>query len=428
MISYQDALQLIESVAAQYFGPSEKVRLQDSLGRILHEEVISPESIPSFNNSAMDGFAVVAADTKGASLSTPIKIPVKGMIAAGDLKALQLYSQVGGGVAIEIMTGAPVPPGGPDTVIKIEDVTVIRDDQGKAISITLTKPVTPGENIRLIGTDYQKGQKVLPVGIKIAPEHILGLSSLGVASLNVKKWPKIAIVCTGSELVPSDTPTLEPGMIRNSTGDYMVASLRRMGIEAKFLGIVHDDPSVYQKTIQSALDEGVDLILSTGAVSMGQFDFVSDVLNKMEAVTHFHKASIRPGKPILFAEFKHRQKGAVIFGIPGNPVSTAVGLRFFVEPYIRKMLNLPREKPVLIKVNRELSKPHNLRCFYKGKTRFTDQGLEVEALRSQASYVVSSLTEANCWVVFTESGDRVLKDSLSEVYPLNNSFELGVLS
>ena len=428
MINYHDAISIIEKVASSYPAANETVKLHESLGRILAEDVVSPEMVPSFTNSSMDGFAVHAADTETASSSTPVKIRVNGMVAAGDLKAFKYFAHQGHNVAVEIMTGAPVPVGGLNAVIKIEDVSVERSDDGTASAILISKPIRTGENIRPLGTDYQIGQLVLRKGTRIAPEHILAASALGVSALAVKKWPKIVVISTGNELVSPDTQNLEPGMIRNSTGSFLIAAAQRMGITVKYCGVVQDDPVLYRKTLELALSEGAEMILSTGAVSMGKFDFVSEVLSEMGASTHFHKISIRPGKPILFAEFGNRYNNAMFFGVPGNPVSTAVGLRFFVEPYLRKCLGLMPEKSISVHLAKEILKPEGLRCFYKGKTKVSEQGLEVDVLQGQASYMVSSLVEANCWVVLPEAGERIGAGTPVAVYPLANSFETGILS
>ncbi len=417
MIRYPDALAILEKIATQHSLPVETVKLHESLGRILAEEVRSPEAVPSFTNSSMDGFAVFASDTKSASETSPARIPVKGMVAAGDLKAFQTFANQGPGIAVEIMTGAPVPAGGLDAIVRIEDARVERNDDGTAVAISISKPSLAGDYIRPIGTDYQVGQLVLRAGIRLEAEHILAASSLGVRELSVKKMPKIAIISTGSELVSPDAASLAPGMIRNSTGPFLVAALKRMGVIAKDWGIIQDDPKEYQKILETALSEGTEIILSTGAVSMGQFDFVSDVLHKMEATTHFHKVAIRPGKPILFAEFGSHGKNAVFFGIPGNPVSTAVGLRFFVEPYLRQCLGLPPEKPLRIPLSQTVSKPEGMRCFFKGRIQIGDQGrTEVEALKGQASYIVSALVEANAWVVLPEAGEQVGAGTEVDVY------------
>ncbi|HNA63027.1 MAG TPA: molybdopterin-binding protein, partial [Rhabdochlamydiaceae bacterium] len=169
--------------------------------------------------------------------------------------------------------------------------------------------------------------------------------------------------------------------------------------------------------------EGADLIISTGAVSMGKYDFVSEVLDEIGSKTYFHKVAIRPGKPVLFAELgTSTQKKCAFFGVPGNPVSTAVGLRFFIEPFLRANLGLEREQSIPAMLLRESTKPEGLRCFFKGRAKFEKSGISVEALKGQASYMVSSLLGANCWVIFPEEGSHVKANETVEIVPLHNSF------
>lgn len=427
MITYKNALSIIEEIALGRKAAAEIVPVDAAIGRILAASVLSREAVPSFTNSAMDGFALFSADTLGASSRSPMTIPVDGLIAAGDVDSFRRACSGGAKSSVEIMTGAPLPAGRFDAVVRIEDVTVERDRDGCARSIRVSRPLKQGENVRLVGTDFGVGQVVLKECTRVAPEHVLACSSLGIRELSVKRRPKVAIVSTGSELVSPDTELLEPGMIRNSTGPFLLAALRNMGADASYLGVVADDPALYRKVLQRALDDGAEIMISTGAVSMGKYDFVPEVLKEMGAVTRFHKASIRPGKPVLFAEFAPTRSGPVFFGVPGNPVSTAVGLRFFIEPYLRAFLGLPREKPIEAYLSRDCQKPDGLRCFFKGRAKVSGSGVEVEALKGQASYVVSALLEANCWVVLPEEGEMVSARTAVEVFPLPNAFERGVL-
>jgi len=427
MISYRNALSIIEEIALSRKVSSEIVPLDAAMGRILATSALSKEEVPSFTNSAMDGFAVSTVDTFGATLDSPIKIFVDGLIAAGDLDSFKKACSEKSKGAVEIMTGAPVPNGRYDAVVRIEDVTVERDSDGRARFIVVSRPSKTGDNIRLKGTDYNIGQVVLTEGTRMSPEHILACASLGITEVSVRHRPRIAIVSTGSELVPPDTVSLEPGMIRNSTGPFLLSALKNFGADARYLGILADDPSLYRKILEQALEDGTEIVISTGAVSMGKYDFVPEVLREMGAITHFHKASIRPGKPVLFAEFGQSRNRPVFFGVPGNPVSTAVGLRFFVEPYLRALFGLPREQPIQAYLSRDCQKPNGLRCFFKGRTKLSGSGMEVEALKGQASYVVSALLDANCWVVLPEDGNMVSARTAVDIFPLPNAFERGVL-
>jgi molybdopterin molybdotransferase len=423
MISYAQALQVLEEVGRSRKPRVETLSLSQAIGKILAHSVSSPEDVPSFTNSAMDGFALRASDTHGATQSDPIRIPVHGLVAAGDLRAFEDANRNKPGTAVEIMTGAPLPINAYDAVIRVEDVVVNRAPSGQVETILISKPVKIAENVRPLGTDFSKGQLVLRKNVRIAPEHILALTSLGITNLPVKHMPRIVILSTGSELVPPEEPQLQPGMIRNSTGPFLKAALLRLGLEADYLGIVRDDPKLYRKRIEGALSDGADLIISTGAVSMGKYDFVSEVLDEMGAKTYFHKVAIRPGKPVLFAEFNTpNQTKCAFFGVPGNPVSTAVGLRFFIEPFIRAILSLEREQPAPATLSRDCVKPEGLRCFFKGRARFEKNGISVEALKGQASYMVSSLLDANCWVIFPEEGSCAKANGPVEIVPLHNGF------
>ena len=428
MILHREALSILEETARLHLMKDEAVALEQSMGRILSRQVLSPEDVPSFANSAMDGFAVFSSDTSEASPDHPVTLPVNGIVGAGDAAGLAHAQAVGQGQAIEIMTGAPVPGGGHDSVVRIEDVTVTRTATGVAQAIVLHRPSPRGANIRLSGTDFHVGQVVLNPGDRVGASHVLACASLGIATLTVKAKPRVAVLSTGSALVSPREVTLAPGMIRNSTGPYLHAALRQLGADSHYLGIVADEPARYRKMLEQAIQDGADVIVSTGAVSMGKYDFVSDVLKQMNAKIHFHKASIRPGKPILFAEVEFAGRWCAIFGVPGNPVSTAGAQRFFIEPYLRAAQSLAREEPLRIPLKAECTKPEGLRCFYKGSARISDHHLEAAVLKGQASYVVSELLDASCWVVLPEEGRVLPQGSLIDVYPLNNAFERGVLS
>ncbi len=428
MISYKQALQILEEVGRSREPRIETLSISQAIGKILAHPILSPEDVPSFTNSAMDGFAVRASDTHGATQSEPIRIPVHGLVAAGDLRAFEDANRNKSGTAVEIMTGAPLPTDSYDAVVRIEDVVVNRASNSQAETILISKPVKAAENVRPLGTDFSKGQLVLPKNVRITPEHILACTSLGITTLPVKRMPRVVILSTGSELVSPAEQVLQPGMIRNSTGPFLKAALSRIGIEANYIGIVRDEPKLYKEYLESVLSEGADLIISTGAVSMGKYDFVPEVLDEMGAKTYFHKVSIRPGKPVLFAELDtSTETKCAFFGVPGNPVSTAVGLRFFIEPFIRASLGLERERSILATLARDCPKPEGLRCFFKGTATFEKNGITVEALKGQASYMVSSLLDANCWVIFPEEGSQAKVNEGVEIVSLYNGFEREVL-
>ncbi|MBI4925457.1 MAG: molybdopterin molybdenumtransferase MoeA, partial [Bdellovibrio sp.] len=184
------------------------------------------------------------------------------------------------------------------------------------------------------------------------------------------------------------------------------------GCDVKYSGFVSDDPYEFKKIIHQILDTGIDIIITTGAVSMGKYDFVARSLEELGVKKHFHNVAIRPGKPLYFGEFS---SGEVIFGVPGNPISTVVAFRFFVLPYIYSFLGLEREKPILAKNVLPFSKPHGFRCFYKAKVHFENAEVYVQILKHQASFMVSSLLEANAWAVIPEEKNKIDRDEKIEV-------------
>jgi molybdopterin molybdotransferase len=339
-----------------------------------------------------------------ATEKNPVKIRVIATVAAGDLP---LMSHAGG--AVEIMTGAVMPEGLYDAVVRLEDVDRIGD------SIFLRKPVRPGENVRRKGSDIQQGLALVQRGTVLSAEHILALASVGCSELPVFVRPRVAIIPTGKELVSWDCDELKPGQIRNSTSPFLVATLRSVGATVDVYPIVADQPDIFRKTLADVIEKKYDVVISTGAVSAGKFDFVLSVLNQIEASVHFHKCAIRPGKPILFADLPG---GTAFFGLPGNTVSTAVGYRFFIWPYLRKILSRDLEPNRKLMLADGVRKPDGLRCFFKAKVEQSATGDRVKVLSGQASFMVLPLLTADSWVVLPESADHLDSGAMVDVYPL----------
>jgi len=417
MIAYPQAMEVLRELAQTRMLPSERVMVQHAVGMVLAERVLSRENLPGFDNSAMDGFAVVAAQTEGATPLNAVMLKVQASLAAGDAFSDSIVARAD--AACEIMTGAPV-PAGYNAIVRVEDT----ERSGNHVKIF--KAIKAGENLRRAGTDFTKGQTVLEKGVLLWPEHLLALTSLGVRELDVQRRPRVAILSTGKELVPCDTEQLRPGEIRNSTGPFLYHALLAAGVDTRSYGIIRDDPSEYLEKLELALLEGADVVLSTGAVSMGKFDFVRGALESRGAKVYFHKCAMRPGKPILVAE-AGGESGAIVFGMPGNPISTAVALRFFVMPYLRAIQGLPPEQVVRGRLSSSVAKPPGLRCFFKARASSKDGAIEVTALHGQASYLVGPMLFANAWAVFPETADAQAKSGdLVEIYPLHDSMDGGL--
>lgn len=420
MIRYSEALSILLHSAKQRSLREETLPILQAVDRIVQRAVQSPEEVPSFDNSAMDGFAVNAQSLSLASPQNPVRLKVAGTIMAGDPPPHEQDAQL----AWEIMTGAPMPIGPQSSVIKVEEVEVLRNAQGTSQEILIRRPIEPEENVRARGEDFQIGQTVLASGTRLLPEHVMALASLGVSTIQVKARPKIAIISTGDELVDHETRTLRPGMIRNSTGPYLTSAVPLYGAEARYYGKVGDSVEEFLSLLERARAESPDIILTTGAVSMGKRDFIPDALKQIKAKILYHKVAIRPGKPGIFAELPEQngKPGPVFFGSPGNPISTAVALRFFVGPYLRALQDLPPELPTSATLSQASSKPvgkpEGLRCFFKAHLEADEKGQRVLPLKGQSSFMVSPLLAANSWVIFPEEGTSMQAHSRVEVYPL----------
>ncbi|RYZ65147.1 MAG: molybdopterin molybdenumtransferase MoeA, partial [Proteobacteria bacterium] len=357
---------------------TELVRLEESSGRVCAKRIFSTESLPAFDTSAMDGFAVHSAATREASPTQPLRLKVLGSLAAGDdfqSTTHQSPSANDENAAWEIMTGAGFPPG-TDACVKQEDVEYIRNSEGRLEAIALREPVVAGQNRRLSGEDFSNGSEVIGVHHVLRDEDILVLASLGVMTIEVYSKLKVGVIATGKELVDlSEKPV--GAQIRNSSMPYLLSALRSRGVNATSLGRVGDDPEDFMQIVRSAKAEAYDLILTTGAISVGKYDFVAKSLLAEGMETYFQKVAIRPGKPLLFGKLP---EGPFVMGLPGNPVATATGFKFFVDPFLKALMHLPTEKPFKARLLNSTRKAAGATCFLKATLKFgVDGDLVVEA-------------------------------------------------
>ncbi|HEX4046743.1 MAG TPA: gephyrin-like molybdotransferase Glp [Elusimicrobiota bacterium] len=404
MLLYPDALALLRGAARSRARSleEEEVPLSAALGRVASRALTGREAVPPFDNSSMDGYALAAAKAPAA----PARLPVLGTIMAGD--APRCAVETGG--AWRIMTGAPL-PAGCDAVIPVEKT---RELEGGA-AVELLEPVEPGDFVRGAGRDFAAGAEVCPAGTRLGARHLLALAAVGVARVPVRRKPRVALIATGNELI-SPEGELKPGQIRDSSSSYLGAAIPALGADFDSFGVVADDPKEFRARLDKVLSANYyDVVLTTGAVSMGAADFIPQSLESLGAQLVFHKTAIRPGKPGLLARF---ERGPLFFGLPGNPISTVVGLRFFVEPCLRELLGRPHEIPFLSALSADVDKPEGLRCFYKAR-RIRDGKIEI--LPAQASFQIHSLLSSDCWAVLPESGARMKEGSEVDVFPLAES-------
>ena len=294
--------------------------LSDALGLVLAEDVYSDMDIPPFHNSAMDGFAIRAADTVGASKENARALEVKEDLPAGYVSSAVVNS----GSAIKIMTGAPLPRGA-DAVIPVEDTS---SQEGRVL---IFREVREGANVREAGEDVKEGELVIGTGSRITAAEFGMLASLGRSQVKVRRQPRAGIIATGDELVGIDEE-IRPGKIRDSNSFSLIALVRECKGIPMPLGIVRDQRERLKEVIRHNLSK-VDLFITSGGVSVGDYDIVKDVLSELGEMS-FWKVAMKPGKPLAFGFIEDKP----LFGLPGNPVAVAVSFEQFVRPSMLKMM------------------------------------------------------------------------------------------
>jgi molybdopterin molybdotransferase len=378
---------------------AEPVVLSEALGRVLADPIRAADSLPPFANSAMDGYAVRAADVQGASGESPTSLTVVGDVAAGVSPVVRLSE----GTAARIMTGAPLPDGA-DAIVPVEDTSEPWRDPARRLlgTIEIRRAVRQGDYVRLPGEDIERGAVVLAAGHLLRPQEIGVLASLGVAKVPVVRRPKVGILATGDELVEVEA-ALQPGKIRNSNGYAQCAQVRALGAVPVDLGIARDTVADVRAKLQAGLEAGVDLFITSAGVSVGAYDVVKQVLDEGGAV-QFWRVRMRPGKPLAFG----RYKGVLLLGLPGNPVSAMVSFERFARPALLKMGGHQRlERPaVQAIVLEELSSDGRESYLRVVVTRQHGEYVAVTT-GSQGSHVMTSLVQANALLIVPEGVRRV---------------------
>lgn len=393
---------------------TEPVSLENSVGRTTAYEVESTWTLPAFETSAMDGFAVRSEETLQASEANPLMFEIQGGLAAGDQPSSQISKAH---TAWEIMTGAPFPEGF-DACIRQEDVTV------HAGQIKLTKPVLKNQNRRQAGEDFRVGSMVVDQGHQIRNEDLLCFAALGITEIEVFKKLRVAVIATGKELVDANQMPFG-AQIRNSTTPYLLQTLRSRNVETIALGTVGDNSEDYLRLIRET--KGVDVILTTGALSVGKYDFVVEALLSIGLEMYFQKVKIRPGKPLLFGKLPN---GPFLIGLPGNPIAAATGFRFFVDPLLRALEGFEPERPLQAKLLTATRKAKDTTSFLKAfmtrpnlNTQSNFQSnfyLTVEAHENQKPSMTFSLLKSNAWIMLDETVDEdVAEGTLVDVYPFS---------
>jgi len=368
----------------------ESVHLRGALGRVLAQDIISPCNVPNHDNSAMDGYALNGADIPQQGLAT---LKVVGTAFAGK----SFEGNMGRGECVRIMTGAVMPQGA-DTVVIQEHV------QADGDRITFDGNHKPGQNLRLAGEDLKLGQVVLPVGHIVRPADLGLVASLGIGEVRVYRKLRAAFFSTGDELC-SIGSQLQPGQVYDSNRYTLYGMLTRLGVEVIDMGVVPDDPAQLEQALLEAA-QNADVVLTSGGVSVGEADYMKELLNKLGQVV-FWKISMKPGRPLAYGKIGN----AHYFGLPGNPVSVMVTFYQFVREALLVLMGQanPAPLPLLSVVCTEaLKKAPGRTEFQRGILHTDASGMwQVRPTGHQGSGVLRSMSEANCFIVLPEASGNI---------------------
>ena len=408
MKNYTEALQIIEQEVSS-FG-TEEVDVRSANG-VIADDIFSSHPVPSFSNSAMDGYCLKSSITDKACSDNHIEFQVKGSIFAGDeppsnIKDFDVY---------EIMTGAKMPDD-MDTVLPVEKGKLIEKDGSKFLLIN--EPVKKNANVRKSGEDFQKDDLILSKGSLINDHHKIGMIMNNISSVKAFRKPLIGILTTGNELNRTSSSS-----IPNSNGPFLESAVQSMGLECTMNVHAEDQKNLIINQIQKLKDNGANIILTSGGVSAGKADFIPAALTEMGAEILFHKLWIRPGKPVLMAKFPN---GQIVFGLPGNPVSVAVGFRFLAAQAIRIAQGRKLEKPITSKNLKSYKKSEKFCLFAKAIAHVDDSGqIHTEVMSGQESFKVKPFRDANCWALIPEGIETIKKDEIISIYPLSSDGDIN---
>jgi molybdopterin molybdotransferase len=379
---------------------TETVALADSFGCVLAEPVVARHDVPPFHRAPYDGYAIRSADSATACEQRRVSFRVVGRIGAGDVPAREL----GPGEAVRIMTGAPLPPGA-DAVVMLEQT--VEDGQ----RFTVRKPFRAWENVSLRGEDARAGEVLIEQGSLIHPGVVALLATFGYTDVRVARRPVVGLISTGTELLGADEP-LAPGKIRDSNGPMLAAQLARLGIPSRSYGFVRDDPDQAAGLVRRALRE-TDCVITTGGVSVGDFDYMPAIYERLGARVLFNKVAMRPGSVTTAAVWD----GKFLFGLSGNPSAGYVGFEIFVRPVLLRMMGsrrpfLPYTQAVLME---DCPKPNPFTRFVRAVWRHDGQHPVVAPAGLDKSNAVSSIARGNALIVLPGGTRGFLKGAIVDV-------------
>jgi len=405
MINYDQAKKILDKAKIKI--QDEEILIKNSLNRVISKDIISPSDHPLGDNAAFDGFAINSNDTKNINKKNMEYFKIVGSVAAGTKpfnKKIKKFS------AIEMMTGGIISKPF-NTIVPIEK-TIFYPNKEKAQAIIINQKVNKYDYVRFKGSDYKKGQLIIKKGNIIHPNHILALKTLGVKKVKVKKKLNILFFSTGNEV--SNSHKIPIWKVRNSNSYYIESLKDSFLFNFKNGGILKDHHhKLFKSKVNEMLKSKIDIIITSGAVSAGKFDYIPSVVSQFKSSHYFKSVMIRPGKPILFAKINQK----AIFGLPGNPISSAACFRFFVYPFIENILNLQPEKPIRAILKNSFEKKKNFTRFIKSKLNTTKNGkLEVELLPGQESFRINSFVRSNVWAVLHRGQSKFKKGQIIDCF------------
>jgi molybdopterin molybdotransferase len=374
----------------------ERVPLLEAAERVLAEAVAADRDIPPVTNAAMDGYAVRGADMVGDT----IWLRVVGQVAAGH----EADVAVGPGEAVRIMTGAPVPEGA-DTVVRFES-TRVEGDQ-----VLILEPPSLGQNVRLAGEDVREGQAILEPGRVLRPQEIGMLAALGQLKVAVIRRPRVAILGTGDEVVPPDQ-TPGPSQIRDANSYTVAAQVQRYGGVPMILGVVHDQEELLRQGMRSAVECGADFVITSGGVSVGDFDLVKQVMDT-EGEMYFWSLNMKPGRPMAFGDVG----GIPLLGLPGNPVAAMISTELYARPALLKMQGFTdwSRSMVRARLTQPIERKDGRRHYLRVTLHETAEGCRAVLTGDQGSGILNSLVQADGLAVIPEDVRRLPEGSEVEV-------------
>jgi molybdopterin molybdotransferase len=409
MIEYEQAIRAILERAHPV--GKKRVKLEESRGCVLARDISAKNDNPPFSQSAMDGFAVRAEDVEDVTSRCPISLPLIATVRAGDVPRTRLKP----GRAVKILTGAKLPQGADAVVMK----EFCEESDG---FVRIEKTVRPGENVRNKGEEFRKGDLALTAGVRITPPVVGLLATLGHASVTVYKLPRLSLIVTGNELV-APGERLGAGKIRDSNSYALEAAFQELGVENCMVHRVKDDPAHLKKQIGNALRRS-DVVVTVGGVSVGDYDFVKDVLQELRVETVFWRVAIKPGKPNYFGVFTtergKRKTGSrtpsppnrLVFGLPGNPVSALLSYHQLVKPALLRMIGQRDVAPLVLtgQLAVECKKKKGRMEWVRANLTSDEDTLCVCPTEGQDSHMLGGLARADCIFCFPKSESEIAKN------------------